>query len=133
MKPYPYSLTELIQDDDFIAWVLHPDVARDAHWNQYLLDYPEKKQMVEDAKGYVILLAEDTGRHRPSPDQSTKMWGAVEQYVVEEHKREKKGKLFLSRLNLFLVWLTLLLMISILGYWYYTRYHIPDPQLVIGR
>jgi hypothetical protein len=56
MKYDPYSLTELIRNDDFIAWVLHPDVELEMQWNIFLLENPEKKSTVESAREYVILL-----------------------------------------------------------------------------
>ena len=84
MKPNPYSLTELIQNDEFIAWVLRPKETNEARWKQFLRDFPERKQIVEQAKEYVILLAEDTGRHPPSLEQKAKMWGVVEEYLQTE-------------------------------------------------
>ena len=83
-KPYPYTLTELIQHDDFIAWVLHPNEANEARWNKFLRDFPRKKMIVDQARNYVILLAEDTGRAKPSPQQRNKMWGVVEEFMNQE-------------------------------------------------
>jgi transmembrane sensor len=78
MKHDPFSLTELIRNDDFIAWVLHPDAVNDLHWRQFLEANPRKRETVESAREYVIVLAVDTGRHMPSINQSAKMWEAVE-------------------------------------------------------
>ncbi len=84
MKPYPYTLTELIQHDDFIAWVLHPNEKNDTRWKQFMQDFPQKTQMLEQARNYVILLAVDTGRHPPSKQQRDKMWGVVEEFMNQE-------------------------------------------------
>ncbi len=81
MKPYSYSLTELIQHDDFIAWVLHPNETNDARWNKFMRDFPRKIPTVDQARNYVILLAVDTGRHPPSRQQRDKMWGVVEEFM----------------------------------------------------
>lgn len=80
-KPYPYTLTELIQHDDFIAWVLHPNETNEARWSTFMRDFPQKKLTVKQARDYVILLAEDTGRTPPSSKQRDKMWGAVEEFM----------------------------------------------------
>ena len=88
VKQVPYTLTELIQNDDFIAWVLHPDKSSYQRWQGYMAAFPEKKETVEDAKGYVILLAEDTGRHKPTPEQSDRMRQVVESYVYEGKENE---------------------------------------------
>ncbi|MCF0061209.1 DUF4974 domain-containing protein [Dyadobacter chenwenxiniae] len=79
----PYSLTELIRSDDFIAWVMQPDAANDKKWQAFLDDNPEKRQTVEAAREYVILLAKDTGRDQPTKKQSERMWNAVESKMHE--------------------------------------------------
>jgi transmembrane sensor len=84
MKHDPYSLTELIRSEEFIAWVLHPDPVNNRHWQEFLEKFPEKRQTVESAREYVTLLAKDTGRHVPSPMQSNKMWRVVESRIQEE-------------------------------------------------
>ncbi len=83
MKHDPYSLTELIRSDDFIAWVLHPDAMSDLRWKLFLDENPEKQATIESAREYVLLLAKDTGRDIPSSDQSDKMWRAVESQMSE--------------------------------------------------
>ncbi|GHB82328.1 FecR family protein [Persicitalea jodogahamensis] len=88
MKQIPYTLTELIQSDDFISWVLHPDEASNRRWEEFLTTFPEKKETVENAKGYVILLAEDTGRHKPTPEQSDRMRQVVQSYVHEAKEED---------------------------------------------
>jgi hypothetical protein len=84
MKHDPYSLTELIRNDEFIAWVMHPDAMSDVRWNLFLENYPEKKATVESAREYVILLAKDTGKQLPTARQSDKMWRVVESQMHEE-------------------------------------------------
>jgi transmembrane sensor len=84
MKYDPYSLTELIRNDDFIAWVRHPDEASEARWQEFLKNNPEKRSVVEDARGYVNLVAEDTGKHKPTAEQSRKMWSVVESRLADD-------------------------------------------------
>lgn len=84
MKHDPYSLTELIRNDEFIAWVMHPDAVSDMRWKLFLEKYPEKKATVESAREYVILLAKDTGKKLPTARQSDKMWRVVESQMHEE-------------------------------------------------
>ena len=78
IKHDPFSLTGLIRNDEFISWVLHPDAKSNLRWAAFLKQYPGKKKTVESAREYIILLAEDTGRSRPSKEQSDKMWKIVE-------------------------------------------------------
>jgi transmembrane sensor len=86
MKHDPYSLTELIRNNEFIAWVLHPSATSDGRWKQFLEERPDKIRTLESAREYVLLLAKDTGRHMPTSKQSDKMWRAVESHI---HKKEE--------------------------------------------
>ncbi|WP_031528305.1 FecR family protein [Dyadobacter crusticola] len=84
MKYTPYSLTDLIRHDAFIAWVLNPDAESDSYWKGFLEQYPEKTKTVESAREYIYLLAEDTGKSKPTEAQSSKMWKVVEDSMYVE-------------------------------------------------
>jgi transmembrane sensor len=122
MKYDPYSLTELIRNDDFIAWVLHPDVELEMQWNIFLLENPEKKSTVESAREYVILLAQDTGRHMPTPQQSDKMRRMVEE-SIHSADREKEIIPLIPKWR----WMRITASIAVilgagtLGYWFYSN------------
>ena len=84
MKHDPYSLTELIRNEEFIAWVMHPDELSDRKWRAFLEKNPRKRKTVESAREYVILLAKDTGRHQPTQKQSDRMWSIVESHMHDD-------------------------------------------------
>ena len=120
MKQHLYKLTELIQDDDFIAWVLHPDETSNQRWRAYVTTFPEAEPTLRAASAYVLKLAKDTGQHQPTPAQSRRMWQTVRENTdSEEAVRPLSG--WHSR-----VWtgwrvaasVALLLSISALAYWY---------------
>ncbi|SEJ49906.1 FecR family protein [Dyadobacter koreensis] len=90
MKHDPYSLTELIRNDDFIAWVRQPDEMNEARWRQFLQQHPKKKQTVESARRYIIFMGEDTGKAQPTSEQSEKMWKAVEKHLRGELVEEQE-------------------------------------------
>jgi len=94
MKYRAYALTELIRHDAFIAWVLTPDAESNIYWKGYLEQYPDKKNTVASAREYVTLLAEDTGRNRPTEAQSSKMWKAVESsvFINQDTQREENSR-----------------------------------------
>lgn len=48
-KYIKYSTEEFILDDDFMKWVVHPTPETDLYWNDFLKNYPEKKQQVKEA------------------------------------------------------------------------------------
>lgn len=123
MKFDPYTLTELIRNDDFISWVRHPDAESEARWQQFLLEYPEKRKVVEDARGYVNLLAEDTGKSKPTIEQTNKMWRVVESHLHEENVEEVKQPKIISGWKWLRIAASIALVLGIASasYWYLTR------------
>ncbi len=122
MKFPPYTLTELIRQDDFINWVLNPTDELDRYWSLFQEEYPEKESTVESAREYVILLAEDTGRHIPEPAQTHKMWKAVEE--VMQHDMPEKEAITSNPVDW--KWLRIaasILLISGIGWFVYSNYN----------
>lgn len=79
-----YSLTDLLQNDTFIDWVLHPTTESDAYWLAYSSVSAQNGRTVATARGYVSLLAEDTGRQTPSVTQSEQMWQGIQDNISHE-------------------------------------------------
>ncbi|TDE16761.1 FecR family protein [Dyadobacter psychrotolerans] len=123
MKFAPYTLTELIRNDDFISWVRHPDAESEARWQQFLLEYPEKTKVVEDARGYVNLLAEDTGKSKPTIEQTNKMWRVVESHLHEENVEDVQQPKIISAWKWLRIAASIALVLGItsVSYWYLNR------------
>lgn len=77
MRNDPYILTELIRNDDFIRWVRNPTEESTSRWEEIIKSFPRKKGVFESARNYVNIIADDTGKHLPTVNQSEKMWQAV--------------------------------------------------------
>jgi transmembrane sensor len=132
MKHDPYSLTELIRNDDFIAWVRQPNEKNNAHWRQFLEENPGKRQTVESARNYVILMGEDTGKNQPSREQSNKMWSAVESHLRREDEAKSEESApdeELQQIKILSPWrwariaasVALIAGMTSFSYWYYTN------------
>jgi transmembrane sensor len=129
MKHDPYSLTELIRNDDFIAWVMHPDALSDRRWQLFLEKHPAKRQTVESAREYVILLAKDTGRDQPTQNQSDRMWSAVESRMHESAASAEENVMPLVQTRTVSGWrwvrvaasAALILSIGSMSYWFYYK------------
>ncbi|KQS23923.1 FecR family protein [Dyadobacter sp. Leaf189] len=124
MKYTPYSLTDLIRHDAFIAWVLNPDAESDAYWKGFLEQYPEKTKTVESAREYIYLLAEDTGRNRPTEAQSSKMWKVVEDSMYVEEPvaaEEEKPVVHAWRWLRVAASVALICGIGAMSFWYFLR------------
>lgn len=79
-----HSLTDLIQNDTFIDWVLHPTTESDAYWWAYSSVSEQNGRTVATARGYVSLLAEDTGRQKPNSIQSEQMWQVIQENITHD-------------------------------------------------
>jgi transmembrane sensor len=129
MKHDPYSLTELIRNDDFIAWVMHPDALSDRRWQLFLEKHPAKRQTVESAREYVILLAKDTGRDQPTQNQSDRIWSAVESRMHESAASAEENVMPLVQTRTVSGWrwvrvaasAALILSIGSVSYWFYYK------------
>lgn len=87
MKQASYVLTDFLEDPDFIRWVKHPEATQDAYWQQFLEAHPDKKPIVEMARQYILIFAEQTGQQLPTAAQSDMM----RQYI-QKHIREKNNE-----------------------------------------
>nr|WP_295930863.1 FecR family protein [uncultured Dyadobacter sp.] len=129
MKHDPYSLTELIRNEEFIAWVMHPDELNDRKWQAFLEKNPGKRKTIESAKEYVILLAKDTGRHQPTRKQSDRMWSAVESRMHDDTPKpvEPERQPFQASRGQGWKWMrvaasaALILSIGSVSYWFYYK------------
>jgi transmembrane sensor len=62
MQPYTqYSLEDFLQDSQFRQWVITPTAEEDSFWNQWLIEYPHKQAIVEQAR--LLLLSIDGMQH----------------------------------------------------------------------
>ncbi|MCE7065458.1 FecR family protein [Dyadobacter sp. CY326] len=128
MKHDPYALTELIRSDEFIEWVMRPDASNEKRWQTFLENNPDKKQTVEAAREYVILLAKDTGRDQPTKKQSDRMWNAVESRMHEAENESlaieepAKGRMISGwRWMRVAASAALILSIGSVSYWFYYK------------
>lgn len=86
MKNDPYLLTELIRNDDFIRWVRNPTEDSNRRWEEIISALPRKKAVFESARQYVNIIADDTGKHLPTVNQSEKMWQAVKDGIRNKNE-----------------------------------------------
>lgn len=85
MDSKPYSLLDLIRNDNFITWVRRPSPQSDENWKEYLIKFPEQKATIELAKGYIDVIAEDTGRDVPTHARSHQIWQNVKNKIDSEN------------------------------------------------
>jgi ferric-dicitrate binding protein FerR (iron transport regulator) len=64
MASPPLAPETLAQDPRFVAWVTQPDPSTDAYWRQWLVDHPDQRTAVAQARTLVLFL------HERQPDES---------------------------------------------------------------
>ncbi|MBA4056870.1 MAG: hypothetical protein C0490_19305, partial [Marivirga sp.] len=48
-----YTLTEFLEDDSFIQWVINPDPRTISFWETFLTKHPEKEPIVREASSLI--------------------------------------------------------------------------------
>ena len=78
MKPYSdYSAEELAMENLFIRWVRFPDdPSIRAFWENWMIKYPLKKDIVEEAR-QLVLTASDWKTDGLSSQEVNSVWGRI--------------------------------------------------------
>ena len=120
MKQASYSLVDFLQDPDFRDWVKHPTDKQEAYWRLFLETYPAQRPMVEQARQYIVAMAEQTAQQLPSAAESELMW-----QTIQDRIRDEEGVVPLIpsistswRWARFAAAALLVLGVSVLTYWY---------------
>lgn len=74
-KYLQYSSTDFVLDDDFIHWVLFPDEGNDEDWNEFIINAPEQKKIIDVAKN--IILSFDTSSEKIPDGIKEQIWQSV--------------------------------------------------------
>lgn len=53
------TLSNLLNNEDFIAWVAHPSFQQDQYWQQYLEKHPEHAEVIAQARDILLALQSD--------------------------------------------------------------------------
>jgi transmembrane sensor len=83
MKHFGDDTWEFIRDDRFIQWVLFPDAANTAWWEQWMAAHPERLPVLEKARSMVLALGKTT---QPAVDEALmeEVYAALDQHLQEE-------------------------------------------------
>jgi transmembrane sensor len=55
-----YSTEDFIEDEPFQQWVNAPDASQDKFWKDFLERYPHKRESIEEAKEFILMLKPDS-------------------------------------------------------------------------
>ncbi len=84
MKPNGLNnIEDFIVNDLFIEWVLAPNEENITFWATYLADFPEKIQLVEEAKNLVLQIHEVESITAPKAEIEQN-WAIIKQQTIQE-------------------------------------------------
>ena len=93
MKYKNYDIEDFSTDEYFLKWVLDPDPMTNMFWENWLADYPNKKEEVDKAKRLVMLM--DYDEDKLSSQDFDAMWRNIienRRDTVQEIKLQGKPK-----------------------------------------
>jgi len=69
MNYYNYEVTDFLEDDYFKEWVYAPNSENISFWKDFINEYPEKSEMIANAKSILISLQKDIENEFPSDEK----------------------------------------------------------------
>ena len=111
-----FKAEDFAADDGFIRWVNFPDSSTSQFWNQWILQHPEKREVVARARQLVLTIRFE--EQRLSPDEMQQMWHTIDANTQDEAAEMHSPFL---QMRLFRIAAGLLLLISVAaGVLFYT-------------
>ncbi|MBE9461072.1 FecR family protein [Dyadobacter subterraneus] len=94
MSYYHFEVTDFLEDEYFKAWVYTPTSETNHFWKEFLIQYPEKSEMIANAQSILLQIKDEIETEFPDEVKVENMLANIQQ-----HMDKKPGKI-LSR------WLT---------------------------
>jgi transmembrane sensor len=105
-----FSTEEFVLDNDFMQWILHPDLGNDHFWKEFLQNHPEKELEVKEAS--FILLSLKVIEPVVSADRLNQIYHNSRNLAKPIHKIGWKVAKIAA---------VFFLLVSIAGIWYYSQ------------
>ncbi|MEJ0102480.1 MAG: FecR family protein [Bacteroidota bacterium] len=82
------ELDELLQNDDFIRWVLTPDDQSEDYWNNWQQQDPVRKETLHEAKEIVLSIYnnEKSAGNIPDKELTREAWKEISRHIYETKK-----------------------------------------------
>jgi len=91
MSYYHYEVTDFLEDDHFREWVYEPTTENDFFWKEFLIQYPEKTEMISSARFILLELKTDSVNNFPSEEK-------VENLLSTIHELKGKSGFYSSKI-----------------------------------
>ena len=116
---YPtYDLNDFLENDRFRQWVYHPTEGQHSFWNEFLENYPEKLEVVNEARELLLATKEYAETEELGQAELQQGWNQVLAKVSEDEP-DNQVSLFSSPIRWAMVAATVLIAV-VGGYLYFT-------------
>lgn len=78
-----YQLKDFLDDLDFIDWVVNQNQARDEHWDQVRLLYPDKEAIMMRAKNFLLLYHKEVAKAKVDKGEIAQRFEQLETLITQ--------------------------------------------------
>lgn len=111
-KYLSYQLTDFVNDSDFVRWVKKPTQENNVFWNQFCIEYPQKKEVIDEARKAILGLSKNIDN--PDPLLVEEIWSEINTKINHNGKKTSVIPLWKRLVSVAAV----LLIICGLGFWF---------------
>jgi ferric-dicitrate binding protein FerR (iron transport regulator) len=79
-----YSVYDFVMDESFKKWVKYPESEEDLHWEEWILENPDKRGLISEA--HQIILFMDFETHHLSKSAVNSLWQKLDQRIEEREQ-----------------------------------------------
>lgn len=105
------ELEALLQNDEFVSWVLHPDEKGHAYWQEWMNEHPDRRALVERSRDVIRTIHETEHEAVSSHDLAGQIWEdmqeALQPRIVPWYRRYAAAAAILVLLGLAGSWYAL--------------------------
>ena len=116
-----YTTEDLVQDDYFLHWVIHPDDQSNSFWEDFLSKYPDKEQKIKEAAYIIKAIRAD------EPAVSSQELNRIYKNVQVSSTPVRKIRWMGAKIAAVLIFL-----VALGGVWYYLQTDRPEFPLEVA-
>jgi len=80
-----YGLNDFVQDEAFARWVKSPDRESDLFWSEFLVAFPFRREVVDQAR-QVVLNLKDASRTEVREEDAMEIWQTIQSSIADRRQ-----------------------------------------------
>ncbi len=86
-----FTVSEWMEEDDFIRWVLHPDAENNRFWKDFMDKNPQKVEDMEAARKLILQLVSE--KRISNPEAKNRVWLRLQRSITRNESKRKMSVL----------------------------------------